>query len=508
MDFSEGRKSLTESINEKLLDMASRTPASERSSVSPESKHHSSGNKRSFEEISVSRSWAKLYDKDIPESLLEQCRDEACNICQVDMTSSVQGRQHYQGAKHEKKVRLMLSKMFPQAADTPKRRKFERITSGDTAAELFLKKIESEVERDPSRMTYGDMKLDSWQKEWLLHWDSPLPPPIISLCRLTKCDICDVTFSSVVMARSHFDGKNHDKKLRAALELYCGHHSLRLPRKHEDSGPEFERFCQVCEVELTSDSMARTHFAGKKHVDKQLKFMSGRASTSAVSDPTGRFSFGGGFVKNFEVRDFTKDEDEDLKKSLERATPEGNLDGTWGGGDGPVPLMSLQVPLPSSVPHAFDNKSEWFYCPLCDVKLESRVVYDQHVAGKAHRKKQEGLGGPEVTACEVCNISLTSRAVYEDHVRGKQHQKKLAVCGGEEGELSCAVCLVQCCSQAQLDSHLAGKTHQRKVASRSQGAGGFRCSVCKISTTDQNGLTQHLNGKAHQAMLRRRRLLI
>ena len=171
-------KSLTEKINEKLLEMASQ----KKSSVS-------CGKKRSFEEISVSKSWTKSYDKDIPESVLEQCRDDICNICQVDMTSSVQRRQHYEGAKHEKKVRLMLTKLF----------------------------TESEVEREP-----GVMKLDRWQEEWLSVWDSPLPPLIISQCRLTKCDICHLTFTSATQARSHFDGKNHDKKLRAALDLYCG----------------------------------------------------------------------------------------------------------------------------------------------------------------------------------------------------------------------------------------------------------------------------------------------
>ena len=210
-------KSLTDRINEKLLEMASQ----KKSSVS-------CGKKRSFEEISVSKSWTKSYDKDIPESVLEQCRDDICNICQVDMTSSVQRRQHYEGAKHEKKVRLMLAKLFTEA-DLPKKRKLEACVSGETAAETSLKKIESEVEREP-----GLMKLDRWQEEWLSVWDSPLPPLIISQCRLTKCDICHLTFTSATQARSHFDGKNHDKKLRAALDLYCGQLGLRVPRKHED----------------------------------------------------------------------------------------------------------------------------------------------------------------------------------------------------------------------------------------------------------------------------------
>ena len=507
------KKSLTDSINDKLIEMASKTPE--------KSPNISCGKKRTFEESSISRAWAKDYDKVIPESLLEQCREDLCNICQVEMTSSIQRRQHYVGSRHEKKINQMLSKIFTDAADIPKKRKLDGTSNGDAAAELFLKKIESQVERDPSKVTLGDLKLDSWQSEWLLQWDCPLPPAIVSLCRLSKCDLCNLTFTSVAMARSHFEGKNHDKKLRAALEHYCGKYGEQLPRKHEDKLVEFERFCRLCQVELTSDSMARLHFAGRKHTDKQLKLMSGRvSSSSSTSDPTGRFSIGAGFIRDVKAPDFTEDEDSELKQSLEAATAEDGLDGSWGGGGGvgggdggegggdkggggggdPVPLMSLEIP------HPFDNKSSTFFCPLCNVRLDSKLVYDQHVAGKAHRKKQMGSGGScGEFRCEVCCLTLTSKVVYDDHVRGKQHQKKVAAGGGEGagGQHSCDICLVQCSTEDQLASHLAGKSHQKKAASRLQGPGGFKCAVCNVATTDQNGLTQHLNGKTHQAMLRR-----
>lgn len=484
------KKSLTDSINDKLIAMASKT--------TEKSNNFSCGKKRTFEETSISRAWAKDYDKQIPESLMEQCGEDLCNICQVEMTSSIQRRQHYVGSRHEKKINQMLSKIFTELAEVPKKRKLDEISTSDAAAELFLKKLENQVERDPSQVTYGELKLDSWQSEMLSHWDCPLPPAILSLCRLSRCDLCSLTFTSVVMARSHFEGKNHDKKLRAALEHFCGKYGLQVPRKHEDKAAEFERFCRICQVELTSDSMARLHFAGKKHVDKQLKLMSGRApsSTSSTSDFTGRFSIETGLVSEIKAPDFTKDEDEELKQSLEATGDDG------GGGEGnpPVPLMSLEVSNP------FDNKSDQFFCPLCNVQLNSRLVYDQHVAGKAHRKKQMGSGGNcGELRCEVCNLTLTSKVVYDDHIRGKQHQKKVAGGGeGTEGQHSCDICLVQCSTEDQLESHLSGKSHQKKAASRIQGGpGGFKCAVCNIATTDQNGLTQHLNGKAHQAMLRR-----
>ena len=151
------------------------------------------------------------------------------------------------------------------------------------------------------------------EEEWLSVWASPLPPLIISQCRLTKCDICHVTYTSALQARSHFDGKNHDKKLRAALDLYCGQLGLRV------TAAEFERFCNICDVELTSEAVAKIHFAGRKHVDKQLKLLSGRASTPAISDPSGRFSTSA----DVEAREFVIEKDEDVKKCEERGSEEG-----------------------------------------------------------------------------------------------------------------------------------------------------------------------------------------
>ena len=149
---------------------------------------------------------------------------------------------------------------------------------------------------------------------------------------------------------------------------------MRVPRKHEDTAAEFERFCKICHVELTSEVMAKIHFAGRKHVDRQLKLLSGRASTPSISDP--RFSTGAAFDKDVEVREFVIEEDEDVKKCEQRGSEEGGT---------------------SPVSHAFHNKTDSFFCPLCNVKLESRIVYDQHLAGK--KQDQRGSMGRLTRPC-------------------------------------------------------------------------------------------------------------
>ena len=126
------------------------------------------GKKRRFEEISSSQSWAKKYDKTIPDDIMMLCSNDRyvdqvfkyflklsiiffrCDLCGVDITSPKLRDDHYSGAKHEKKVRARLAELFPEDADRPKKAKIDNMTDSGVAAALsFLQKIEDQVERDP-----------------------------------------------------------------------------------------------------------------------------------------------------------------------------------------------------------------------------------------------------------------------------------------------------------------------------------------------------------------------
>ena len=130
------------------------------------------GKKRRFEEISSSQSWAKKYDKTIPDNIMMLCSNDRyvdevfkyflqhststciiffrCDLCGVDITSPKLRDDHYSGAKHEKKVRARLAELFPEDADRPKKAKIDNMTDSGVAAALsFLQKIEDQVERDP-----------------------------------------------------------------------------------------------------------------------------------------------------------------------------------------------------------------------------------------------------------------------------------------------------------------------------------------------------------------------
>ena len=422
-------KSLTDTINAKLLSMSSSNQNGS-SSSSGQKKNFCAGKKRTFEEIPSNQSWAKDYHPSLPDDILILCSSDRCDLCGVDHTSSGMRNAHYQGSKHEKKVKARLLDLFPEESSRPKKARLDT-DSGVAAALNFLKKIENQVDRDPNKPTYGDMKLEEWQKIWMEKWDRPLPPAIVAMCRIVKCEICEACFNSGLMAKSHYEGKNHEKKLRACLEVYCNKHSLELPRRVTSQAEESFRnsetnMCSLCDVELSSEAMANLHYAGERHIKKKLKQMASLSTISAKEDKTGRFGIGSGFVKESETRD--KEGSDDLKDALSKAASEDGMDGRWGETETkPVPLMSIdfgnskEPPLPPKKSPVKLSDSGPFSCELCKLdNLGSRQQLEAHLMGKSHMKKLAS----ETFHCEDCNVTSPNLSAHEMHIRGKAHAKK------------------------------------------------------------------------------------
>lgn len=514
-------KSLTDTINEKLLSMSSTSASDQNGSPSSgQKKNFCAGRKRTFEEIPRHQSWAEEYQPRLPDDIMLLCSSDRCDLCGVDITSSVLRDAHYQGSKHEKKVKARLLVLFPEEASRPKKARVDSSTDSGVAAALnFLKKIENQVDRDPTRATYGDMKLEEWQKIWMEKWDRPLPPAIVAMCRIVKCDICEACFNSGVMAKSHYEGKNHEKKLRACLELYCNKHGLELPRRvtsqAEASFRDSDNMCSLCDVELTSESMANIHYAGRKHIDKKLKQMASLSTISASEDKTGRFGIGSGFLKQEgDTRD--NKSNDDLKDALSKAATEDGMDGRWGETESkPVALMSLDLENPKNNKFSPPKKLPLkppdpgnYSCDVCKLGcLGNRQQWEAHINGKAHQKKLAS----ETFHCEDCNVTSPNQSAHEMHIRGKAHARKRDAgeervegeCGMVEvdhcntfcdiligGKLNCDLCMVTCTDEEQFKKHIEGKKHQAKCKSKSQSI--FKCSVCNVTTTDQNGLNMHL----------------
>ncbi|KAK6322443.1 zinc finger protein 346 isoform X1 [Coregonus clupeaformis] len=167
--------------------------------------------------------------------------DALCKVCSAVLNSDSQKLSHYQSKKHANKVRRYMS-IHKEEEPTIKRLKSQ---SGDSA------NSNEETERSKA------------------------------------CHICNMTFSSPVVAESHYQGKVHTKNLR--LKTFGHQPAVALPQalapvvkkkkaQSEEassvasSGPaedDQDHFCSICHASFNNPLMAKQHYEGKKH-KKQL----------------------------------------------------------------------------------------------------------------------------------------------------------------------------------------------------------------------------------------------
>lgn len=357
-----------------------------------------------YDQSTWTTSWSSNYDKPIPQSILEKCTVEACNICEVPFTSIDMGKQHYEGQKHSKKVNKELQEQCPEGEVPCKKAKIE--VDVDKSVTDFLSRMGAEVEKT-DQGTWGSQKLSDIQQSIARSWDRPLPPQLIGLCHTTKCDICEATFTSGLMAQSHFTGKKHEKKFTDFLKVFCEKNNVDMPVKKttnstvdskssKGSGSQFKDKCNLCDVELTSPAMADLHYKGKQHRKREL---SGVPKADTKEDPSGRFGIG---------KDFSQKEEKEKVKNGNSAV----------------------------------NSDKLFYCSICDVETTSEVTLEAHKAGNKHIKKTGGhtvpSGGHKEKKsqnappppsgkfrCDVCDISTMDQAMLDSHLTGKKHAAKL-----------------------------------------------------------------------------------
>ncbi|XP_067085246.1 zinc finger protein 346 [Osmerus mordax] len=169
--------------------------------------------------------------------------DSQCKVCSAVLISDSQKLAHYQSKKHANKVRRYMGLQKDE--------------------EPAIKKLKS-----PS----SDSASSNGQSE-----------------RYKACHVCNMSFSSAVVAESHYQGKVHAKNLK--LKTFGPQAPAVAPpppaaplvkRKVEETGgvaPSLgpaqndpDRFCPICHASFNNPMMARQHYVGKKH-KKQLTKM-------------------------------------------------------------------------------------------------------------------------------------------------------------------------------------------------------------------------------------------
>jgi matrin type zinc finger protein 3 len=148
------------------------------------------------------------------------------------------------------------------------------------------------------------------------------------------CRVCDLSFTSIIHATQHYEGKNHAKKLRKNPPLQPHDHPVPASASDPDFNPASTSgsspfFCDICCVNATSQPQLDTHLQGKVHRSKVE-----RSKTFPAS-------------KQIEKESFVKKENFSIYR-----TPSGQ-----------------------------------FYCSSCNVCVNTESQFRQHLESRKHKQK-------------------------------------------------------------------------------------------------------------------------
>ncbi|XP_076848353.1 zinc finger matrin-type protein 4 isoform X1 [Brachyhypopomus gauderio] len=176
--------------------------------------------------------------------------DSYCKVCSAQLISESQRVAHYESRKHANKVRLYYM-LHPVDGGCPaKKLRTDNFSISGLAAATPAALIRD----DPEGSEEGDVDQNK--------------------C----CTLCNMSFTSAVVAQSHYQGKIHAKRLKLLLgeqPSITGTEAAASPVKTAivESLPtgsprlrgDSDRYCQLCNAWFNNPGMARQHYDGKKH---------------------------------------------------------------------------------------------------------------------------------------------------------------------------------------------------------------------------------------------------
>ncbi|XP_027818876.2 zinc finger matrin-type protein 1 isoform X2 [Ovis aries] len=178
-------------------------------------------------------------------------RNKFCGLCHMVFSSSVVAQSHYVGKVHSKKLKQLMEEhdqvspsRFQPATGVP-------ITT--SAESTFLKPLA--VKPPP-----GGIK------------DKIMPSSSSSALDLNNpnkyCKLCPASFNSPLMAQQHYVGKKH-KRNEARKKFVDKIREKPLPAKSDANAFSMRTYdCRICNITFTSLEMFRSHMQGSEH---QLK---------------------------------------------------------------------------------------------------------------------------------------------------------------------------------------------------------------------------------------------
>jgi len=252
-----------------------------------------------------------------------------CDVCNLTLSSTVVAEQHFQGKNHMKNLKKQ--NISPTLENTPG----------------FAIKQED-----------GNPAVAA----------TPKSPKVKNV---QSCEICELTFTSDIHAKSHFDGQKHAKKLLANDK------DRELTAEEQTIVETLE--CQTCGVTLTSKSHAKTHVIGVKHtlkLNQSRKRAAGESVDQLMTGETNGKAQGQTWACaiceltfNSEIHSKSHFDGARHAKRILALRKKQNQEGI--------------KKLPGAQ----------FFCSFCEENLASKEIYEAHILGETHKanlaKKKE-----------------------------------------------------------------------------------------------------------------------
>ncbi|XP_072255102.1 zinc finger protein 346 [Pyxicephalus adspersus] len=389
--------------------------------------------------------------------------DGHCKVCSAVLISESQKLAHYQSRKHASKYRRYLTIHQGDGLTPAKRRADGALDIGD------------ETDRNKC------------------------------------CPVCNMTFSSPVVATSHYEGKTHAKNLK--LKIQGGvKEGIPLPKKPRLTPPapdttkktgtadrsDPEKFCQLCNATFNNPHMAQQHYAGKKHKKQETKsklmtIYTSCGNTLPQSTPLKPLTPGSASTGN----GFTCDTCNIVVNSI--AQYEAHISGTKHKNN----LMSNVTAPVNKFPSSYSTGPEsprgsYPRVSSSANQFSSAGFYSAPPGSPPPKKpcltppapdttKKTGTGDqsdPE-KFCQLCNATFNNPHMAQQHYVGKKHKK-------QETKSKLMTIYTSCGSTLPQSTPLTPLT----PCSASTG-NGFTCDTCNIVVNSIAQYEAHISGMAH-----------
>ncbi|KAH1068465.1 hypothetical protein GYH30_006143 [Glycine max] len=250
----------------------------------------------------------------------------------------------------------------------------------------------------------------------------PVPP------RKVCCEICKVECNSPEILEQHKVGRKHQKNMRVHEEsqrrnAINGQQSGKIPTSQLNLTDQPKEVQESEKNECPTENMGSGVIINSHKEEMQLQNNVGNISEVPAEVPEGK----------------TEDNSAARGQGLKRKKKGGKGGKYMRTNDGSKPVEPAQTMS--------------FRCELCDVKCESQVVYQSHVAGKKHlsklRRASSGVGQHQQQALSGALLGL--QAIYPPDINALSNAINVQVQQGDnDPQVLLAQLLMTVLSQAQV----------------------------------------------------------